>query len=282
MKNYGTVSIITPAYNAAKFIGETIESVLKQTYPYWELLITDDCSSDDTVHLVEEYAQRDSRIKLFVLEQNAGAAAARNSSIAKAQGRYIAFLDGDDWWYPNKLEVQLDFMEKHQYEFVFSAFEYADEHLNVTGVSWKPRRISKRTMKIGCNIGTPGVIYDTKRIGKIYMPELKTGEDWGTWLRVVQQTGYAYAINTPLWKYRVIKGSLSSNKWKLVQNDIKMYREVLGYSKVRSLLMFTFLFLPNHFLKLIRNKMDSRCYCKRRRSLAKTTYDCQNTANQKS
>lgn len=264
MKNYGTVSIITPAYNAAKFIGETIESVLNQTYPYWELLITDDCSSDDTANRIEEYARKDSRIKLFVLQQNAGAATARNNSIAKASGRYIAFLDGDDWWYPNKLEVQLDFMEKHQYEFVFSAFEYADEHLNVTGVSWKPRRISKRSMKIGCNIGTPGVVYDTKRIGKVYMPELKTGEDWGTWLRVVQQTGYAYAINKPLWKYRVIKGSLSSNKWELVQNDIKMYQAVLGYSKARSILMFMFLFLPNHFIKLIRNKMESRRYLQRR------------------
>ena len=260
MKNYGLVSIITPAYNAARFIGETIESVLRQTYPYWELLITDDCSSDDTVHVIEGYAQKDSRIKLFVLKQNAGAAVARNNSIDKAQGRYIAFLDGDDWWYPNKLEVQLDFMEEHKYEFVFSAFEYADEHLNVTGVSWKPWRISKRSMKIGCNIGTPGVIYDTKRIGKIYMPKLKTGEDWGTWLRVVQQTDYAYAINTPLWKYRVIKGSLSSDKWKLVQNDIKMYREVLGYSKTQSILMFFLLFLPNHFLKLIKNRIDSNRY----------------------
>ena len=240
MKNYGLVSIITPAYNAARFIGETIESVLRQTYPYWELLITDDCSSDDTVHVIEGYAQKDSRIKLFVLKQNAGAAVARNNSIDKAQGRYIAFLDGDDWWYPNKLEVQLDFMEKHKYEFVFSAFEYADEHLNVTGISWKPWRISKHNMKIGCNIGTPGVVYDTKRIGKIYMPE--------------------YAINTPLWKYRVIKGSLSSDKWKLVQNDIKMYREVLGYSKIQSILMFFLIFLPNHFFKLIKNRIDSNRY----------------------
>lgn len=97
MKNYGLVSIITPTYNAARFIGETIESVLRQTYPHWELLITDDCSSDDTVHVIEGYAQKDSRIKLFVLKQNAGAAVARNNSIDKAQGRYIAFLDGDDW-----------------------------------------------------------------------------------------------------------------------------------------------------------------------------------------
>ena len=264
MENYGLVSIITPTYNTAAYIAETINSVLTQTYSNWELLITDDCSSDETIRIVEECAQRDNRIKLFKSSQNAGAACARNNSIRMAQGRYIAFLDSDDWWYPNKLEVQLEFMVKKQYEFIFSAFEYADENLKVTGVSFKPKRISYKMMLMGCNIGTPGVIYDTKRIGKIYMPELKTGEDWGTWLRLIKQTGYAYSINTPLWKYRIVKGSLSSNKWKQVKNSIKMYNIVLGYSKMRSVLMFTFVFLPNHLIKLINNRLDSHFYLKNR------------------
>lgn len=260
MKDYGLVSIITPVYNGAQFIGATIESVLSQTYSHWELLITDDCSSDDTVHVVEEYVKKDGRIKLFFSAQNAGAAMARNNSIRKAQGRYIAFIDADDWWYPDKLEVQLDFMVTNGYEFVFSAFEYADECLNVTGVSFKPKRISYNGLKIGCNIGTPGAVYDTQRIGKVFMPNLKAGEDWGTWLQVIQRTGYAYAINRPLWKYRIVTKSLSSNKWNLVRNDIQMYRVVLGYSRLKSICVFVFLFVPNHIIKIVRNKIESIFY----------------------
>lgn len=260
MEDYGLVSIITPTYNAAAYIAETINSVLAQTYSNWELLITDDCSSDETVRVLEECAQKDGRIKVFRSLRNGGAACARNNSICMAQGRYIAFLDSDDWWYPNKLEVQLEFMVKNQYEFVFSAFEYSDENLNVTGISLKPKRISYRGMILGCNVGTPGVIYDTRRIGKVYMPELRTGEDWGTWLKIVRETKYAYSVNVPLWKYRIVSGSLSSNKWKHVKDDIQMYQRVLGYSKLRSILMFVFMFIPNHLVKLIRNKIESYHY----------------------
>ena len=260
MKDFGLVSIITPTYNTAKFISETINSILDQTYQNWELLITDDCSSDETVDIIEGYTQKDKRIKLFRNTRNIGAAMTRNNSIQKAQGRYIAFLDSDDWWYPNKLEIQLEFITKNHYEYVFSAFEYADEELNVTGISLKPHRISYRGMITGCNIGTPGVVYDTKVIGKVYMPDIKTGEDWGTWLKIIKQTKYAYSINIPLWKYRIVRGSLSSNKWKQIQNSIKIYSLVLGYSKFKSLLIFSFAFLPNHFVKLIKNKVDSYFY----------------------
>ena len=262
MKDYGLVSIITPCYNAVHYIEDAINSVLSQTYSNWEMLITDDYSSDETVRVVEEYVQKDSRIKLFRLVKNEGAASARNNSINKAKGRYIAFFFFFYWWYPNKLETQLEFMEKNQYEFIFSAFEYADEKLNVMGISLKPKRISYRGMVLGCNVGTPGVIYDTKRIGKVYMPKLRAGEDWGTWLKIVRQTKYAYSINVPLWKYRVLSGSLSSNKWKLVKDDIRMYQQVLGYSKLKSFLFFFFVFIPNHFVKLIRNKFDSYRYMK--------------------
>lgn len=263
MEREHLVSIILPSYNVGKYIAQTIESVTAQTYPDWELLITDDCSTDDTCAIVKRYADRDARIKLFVLDKNSGAGAARNYSINKAEGRYIAFLDADDWWYPDKLQVQMDFMRLHHYEFVFSAFEYADESLNVTGVSYKPKRISYRSLKIDNNIGTPGVIYDTQRIGKLFMPDIRKRQDWAMWLQISERTGYAYSVNTPLWKYRILPSSLSSNKRSLVAYNLKIYTDVLGYSKWKSRMVFCFLFLPGHLMKKIRNRVDSFFYMKK-------------------
>lgn len=264
------VSIILPSYNLEKYIAETIESVLSQTYTNWELLITDDCSTDETVNIVKSYCEKDHRIKLFCQERNCGAGAARNNSIMEARGRYIAFLDGDDWWYPEKLQMQIDFIRKYNYEFVFTAFEYADEKLNVTGVSYKPKRISHNQLKIGCNVGTPGVIYDTQRIGKLYMPNIRKRQDWAMWLQISKFSRYAYSINKPLWKYRILPNSLSSNKFNLIQYNIKIYREYLKYSKLKSYLIFYLLFLPNHFMKIIRNRVNSWLYKEnriRRRSI---------------
>ena len=126
------VSIIVPAYNIEKYIAETIECVLNQTYQNWELEITDDCSTDGTVDAIVKYLSQDNRIHLWKLDKNSGAAEARNNSIRHARGRYIAFLDGDDWWYPDKLEKQIQFMEENNYEFTFTDFEYADATLNIT------------------------------------------------------------------------------------------------------------------------------------------------------
>ena len=257
------VSIILPSYNLEKYISQTISSVLSQTYSSWELLITDDCSTDATVQIIRQYMNNDARIKLFILDKNSGAAVARNNSIREATGRYIAFLDGDDWWYPDKLQVQMDFIERNHYEFVFSAFEYADQDLNVVGVSFKPERISFNRLKMGNNIGTPGVIYDTKRIGKLYMPNIRVSEDWGLWLQIVRQTRFAYSINRPLWKYRVIPNSLSSNKSALALANIKVYTDFFGYSKFEAYLFFFFLFLPNHCIKRLKNKVDSYFYLKK-------------------
>lgn len=262
MIDYGLVSIIIPTYNSAKFIHEAIDSVLNQTYTHWELLITDDCSQDETVRILEEYARRDKRIKVLCMQMNGGAAKARNNSIRQASGRYIAFLDSDDWWYPDKLQKQLDFMAANHYEFVYSAFEYADEDLNVTGVSYKPKKVSHQKMKMICSIGTPGVIYDTKRIGKIYMPEIRTGEDWGMWLDLSQRTRYAYATNVPLWKYRVQSLSLSSNKWQQIAYCLKLYRTILRYSQIKSLLMVLFVFIPCQIIKTVRIKWNSYWYLK--------------------
>lgn len=262
------VSIIISAFNVEKYIAETIECVLAQTYQDWELEITDDCSTDSTAAIIRQYAERDSRIHLWTLEKNVGPGAARNNSVKLARGRYLAFLDSDDWWYPDKLEKQMKFMTESGYEFTFTAFEYADKNLNVTGVSHKPRYISSFRMKIGDNIGTPGAIYDTQRIGKIYMPNMRTSEDWALFIKISTLTNGAYSLNIPLWKYRKLQESASSNKWDLVKSNVRMYRNVLGYSYPKAVAIFLFGFMPNHIIKVIYNKIDSFFYLRKYHSHA--------------
>ena len=228
MSTHPTVSIIVASYNVSKYIGAAIDSVLAQTYTDWELLITDDASIDNTCDIVRQYAVEDSRIHLYCLSSNMGAGVARNNSIREATGRYIAFLDADDWWYPEKLEKQLDFMREKGCEFTFTAFEYADTMLNVVGVSHKPAYISKDYMKFGCNIGTPGVIYDTQRIGKIYMPAMRRSEDWSLWIKISELTDGAYSLNEPLWRYRAVSNSLSRNKLDIVKSSIQVYTDIVG------------------------------------------------------
>ena len=254
------VSIIVPCYNVSKYIGAAIESVCAQTYGNWELLITDDASTDDTVDIVNGYVEQDHRIHLYRLDNNCGAGVARNNSILYAQGRYIAFLDADDWWYPNKLELQLQFMFTNGYEFTFTAFEYADAELNVIGVSHKPKCISSLKMKFGCNIGTPGVIYDTQRIGKLYMPSMRNSEDWSLWINIAEKTGAAYSINIPLWRYRTVRNSLSRDKLRVVDSVLKVYTDILHWTKIKSVLVFILIFLPLYISKVIYNKIDTFLY----------------------
>ena len=128
------MSIITPCYNAERFIAQAIESVLAQTYTDWEMLIVDDCSKDNTIKIVQQYVDKDERIKLFCLQKNSGAGIARNKSIEEAKGRFIAFLDSDDIWFPNKLETQINFMLDNNYESVCSWYEYVDLSLKYCGV----------------------------------------------------------------------------------------------------------------------------------------------------
>lgn len=134
MTDHGLVSIITQSYNSAQFIAQTMNSILAQTYTHWELLIMDDCSTDDTCSIVKRYAENDKRIKLLRLSTNQGAAMARNSSIKRAQGRYIALCDSDDCWYPDKLDKQLAFMTDRDYAFSYTSYKTSDESGEHTGI----------------------------------------------------------------------------------------------------------------------------------------------------
>lgn len=242
-----------PCYNSSRYISDAIESILRQDYQNWELLIADDCSTDDSAEIIKHYTAIDCRVKYFKLEKNSGAAMARNYCIKYATGRYIAFCDSDDWWYPEKLSVQIDFMQKNGYEFTCSNYQVTDEHLNPTSVFVQKKNITVRTIIIGYSINTSSVIFDTKRIGKIYMPIIKSAEDSGLWIKVLRETGGGYSINKVLLKYRTSPGSLSRDKLSMIKSEIMMYRIIMGWSVFKSIIFFFVVFMPNYiFRKFLR------------------------------
>lgn len=258
------VSIIMPSYNSARFIGKTIESIIGQTYTNWELLITDDCSKDDTVRVVQGYVRQDSRIKLFRMETNGGAGKARNESIKNANGRYIAFCDSDDRWLPEKLEKQLRLMDEHDCALCSSSYLICNEEGQVVGVNYSPPCITLKVMKHDNKIGCLTAIYDIKRLGhKYYMPDIRKRQDWALFLNIMKDCRLCYCVTEPLALYsRHGKGSVSSDKMSLIKYNVSVYETVLGYSKFKSWLYFLFLFLPTYFLKIMKVKCDSRKYVK--------------------
>jgi len=207
------VSIITPNYNSEQFIKQTIDSVLGQTYTDWEMIIIDDVSSDESTQIIEEYIQKDKRIKLIRLKNNSGPAQARNRAIEEAKGRYIAFLDSDDYWHKDKLTKQLKFMQDHKCELSFTAYESIEE---LTGETIKkitvPLRVDYETLLKQNIMGCLTVIYDTQRLGKVMMPDIIKRQDYALWLNLLKQVPYAYGLDEPLAYYRVRNFSVSSNK----------------------------------------------------------------------
>ncbi|CAI3796517.1 glycosyltransferase family 2 protein [Rheinheimera sp. MM224] len=205
------VSVIMPAYNVAGYIAESIQSVIAQSFQQWELLIVDDRSTDDTVNVVQQYAN-DSRIKLIQNDKNLGGAGSRNVAIKAAQGRYIAFLDSDDLWAPEKLERQLAFMHEKKADFSFSGYSTITEQGAVVDDIEVPSKINFNKLLKHNYIGCLTAIYDTKPFGKIYMPLVRKRQDFALWLELLKRFDYAYGLNENLGQYRVRAGSLSASK----------------------------------------------------------------------
>jgi len=207
------VSIITPNYNSESFVRQTIDSVRSQTHTDWEMIIVDDVSSDKSTQIIEEYMQKDKRIKLIRLKNNSGPAQARNRAIKEAKGRYIAFLDSDDYWHKDKLTKQLKFMQDHHCELSFTAYESIDE---LTGETIKkiavPLRIDYKTLLKQNIMGCLTVMYDTQKLGKVMMPDIIKRQDYALWLKLLKQVPHAYGLDEPLAYYRVRNFSVSSNK----------------------------------------------------------------------
>lgn len=249
MKDYGLVSIITPSYNCSRFIDKTIESIQNQTYSNWELLITDDCSTDDSCKIIEKYIKLDSRIKLYRLKKNSGAGIARNNSIKESKGRFIAFCDSDDCWFAEKLEKQLAFLNEKDCGMVYASYLTCEESGRTSGIIICRHQESLYTLRKDDKIGCLTVIYDTYKVGKVYMPNLRKRQDWAMKLKILQKCGMAYGLKEPLAYYRIRENSISRNKRALIKYNIAVYRKIFGWSHIRSILFFTFVFMPTHILK---------------------------------
>jgi glycosyltransferase involved in cell wall biosynthesis len=232
------VSIITPSYNSSKFVSQTIESVLAQTYPHWEMIIVDDVSPDHSNTIIEEYTRKDSRIKLIKLEKNSGPATARNRAIKEATGRYIAFLDADDLWLPEKLEKQLAFLKHNDLAFTYSSYHLIDEEGNDLGTFTTKESISYSGMLKTCSVGCLSAIYDTQKLGRVYMPNILKRQDYGLWLKILKEIHTTQGILEPLATYRILKNSVSSNKIKAAQYQWKIYREVENLNLISSSFYF--------------------------------------------
>lgn len=254
MKDFGLVSIITPSYNSANFIAETIHSIQAQTYQNWELLITDDCSTDNSREIITAFADIDSRIKLFSLSKNSGAGIARNNSIKEAKGRFIAFCDSDDRWYPDKLEKQLAFMNNTSAAMSYTSYMTCGENGNINGIVVCRKRETFCSLTRDDKIGCLTTIYDVEKVGKVYMPNLRKRQDWAMKLNVLSICKEAFGMKEPLAIYRQRDGSLSQNKIQLVRYNIAVYHKVLEWSLIKSYSFFFLVFLPNYFLKKYRLK----------------------------
>lgn len=230
------VSIIMPSYNTARFIPETIRSVLDQTYTNWELIIVDDCSTDDTDAVVAQF--QDPRIRYLKNETNSGAAVSRNYALREAKGRWIAFLDSDDLWLPEKLEKQIAFMERNGCAMSYTNYEEIDEQSAPKGVTVTgPRRISKAGMYAYCWPGCLTVMYDASVVGLVQIEDIKKNNDYAMWLQAARKAD-CYLLDELLGKYRKRAGSISNHSYKkLIVWHYKLFREADHRSPVASAVM---------------------------------------------
>lgn len=227
------VSIIMPSYNTENYIAASIQSVLDQTYQNWELLLVDDCSTDDTDAVVAPFLS-DARIRYLKNEQNSGAAISRNRALREAKGRWVAFLDSDDLWYPTKLEAQLKFMQSHGYHFSYTNYEELNEAGAQTGVLVSgPKRITKTGMYDFCWPGCLTVMYDAEAVGLVQIADIRKNNDYAMWLKVCQKAD-CYLLDTCLAQYRRGRtGSISSHHIAaMVAWHYKLFRDAENESPI--------------------------------------------------
>ena len=230
------VSIITPVYNAERFVEFTLKSVLAQTYTNWEMIMVDDCSKDGSVDIIQRYMDKDPRFQLIKLDKNSGQGIARNRAIETAKGQIIAFLDSDDIWLPEKLEIHVKFMVENNAAFSHTSYGYIDEEGNIIKstfhVSKNPVRY--RDLLKWTEISCLTAMYDVNQIGKMYMPDLRKKQDYALWLSILKRGFTSLPLDVELAYYRQVKGSVTSNKWKLIIPHWKFLRVQEGLNVFES------------------------------------------------
>lgn len=234
------ISIIVPVYNAEKFIRDTIDSVIAQTYENFELLLVDDCSKDSSLDIMRSY--EDPRVRVICQPSNMGAWAARNRGLAEARGRYIAFLDSDDIWMEDKLSLEMEFMRENDAGFVFADYEFADCNGNSTGiVVHVPKTFTYKQALKNTTIFTSTVLIDLEKIPRklVEMPHVPS-EDTATWWAILKEGYTAYGLDKNVVKYRRSANTLSSNKIEAIKRIWNLYRKVEGLSVLTSAYCFVF------------------------------------------
>lgn len=237
------VSIVLPAHNAGRYIEAAIDSVRRQSCSDWELIIVDDGSTDNTAELIKAAQREDKRISVVRLPENSGGAATpRNRGIDKAKGRYIAFLDADDLWHPEKLEKQIPFMRRHQLAFCCTAYRVSNHHGKVVGMVIPPQAIGYKGLLLNNPIGCSTVVYDTAVLGRLQFSTVGH-EDYDLWLKLAKNNVSMGGLADCLATYRKRKGSLSANKLKVIRYFYHLYRRSQGFNPVvAALLTLRYLF----------------------------------------
>lgn len=230
------VSIIMPSYNTGKYIKESIQSVLAQTYPYWELIIVDDCSTDDTDDVINEFIG-DKRIRYLKNQKNSGAAVSRNRALREATGRWVAFLDSDDVWLPEKLSRQIQFMEENNYKFTYTDYRIRLDGKWMPYINTGPKVVTLRKLYNYCYFSTITVMYEREYIGLIQIADLKKNNDYAMWFEAAKKSP-CYRLRECHSYYYKHEGSVSGgSKIKLIKFHYIMYRKALKKSKALSLVL---------------------------------------------
>lgn len=231
------VSIVMPSHNSENTISESIQSVIKQTFQDWELLIVDDKSTDGTWEIINNFSSLHQNIRKFRSEVNQGAGASRNLAIEKAEGRFIAFLDSDDIWEHEKLEEQISFMLKNNYPFTYTYYTGFDNQGDLNLIK-SPKFTTYNKLIYSNVIGCLTAVYDTKHFGKKFMPLIRKRQDMGLWLELLKSTPKAYCLPKSLAKYRVDSG-MTAKKSGVLNYQWRFYRDVLKLNLPRSALVFS-------------------------------------------
>ena len=227
------ISIITPCYNSEKFLEQTIESVLHQTFTDWEWIITDDFSKDNSVEIIKKI--QDPRIILIESKKNGGAGNARNLSLEKASGRFITFLDADDFWEPNFLEEMISFMKKENAELAYSNYSRCDDDLKPKIEDFKAdKEVTFHNLLKTCRLSLLSSMYDSKRVGKEFFPSGSKREDHVMWLNLLKKIPVGKPLNKTMAKYRMHESSVSRKKTKIMKDQYLVYKDYMKFSTLKS------------------------------------------------
>ena len=230
------VSVVMPTYNCASFIQEAVESVVAQTYPSWELIIVDDCSTDNTKAVLAPYLAKYPNIHYTCLEKHSGTAVARSEALKQVKGDYVAFLDSDDLWTPNKLSLQIDFMKQKKVPFSATGYELIGEDGTSKGIALLPPQKTNydKMLRLSCPVGNLTIMYDRRIIGDQQVPSIKKRNDFALWLQILHKTDACYGMPNVLGKYRVRKSSISRNKLTLLSYHWDLYYHIEKLGVVKS------------------------------------------------